>query len=117
MAEILPEWNGLRLRELREGAGMSREALAERSGISIRSLEKWEQSVREPSWAYLQLLCRALGVSCEAFTQAPASQDKPGRGRPAKAKPEVAETEPKRLQGRPRKQAEEPKAKGKSKRA
>jgi transcriptional regulator with XRE-family HTH domain len=112
MAEILPEWNGLRLRELREGAGLSREALAERSGISIRSLEKWEQSVREPSWGYLQLLCRALGVDCTAFTVPPASQDKPGRGRPAKAKPEAPEAKPKRPRRRPGQQAKKNDTKG-----
>jgi hypothetical protein len=32
-------------------------------------------------------LCKALGVSCEAFTQEPAERERPGPGRPRKVAP------------------------------
>jgi transcriptional regulator with XRE-family HTH domain len=78
-------WFGQHLRELREGAGMSRPALASKAGLSARAITQWERGEREPSWSMVLLLCSALGVSCEAFTQTPTGTPGPHpRGRPRK---------------------------------
>jgi hypothetical protein len=55
-------------------------------------IAKLEQGVREPSWATVQALARALGLDCLAFTadapgasaveqQTPAGRRRPGRPR------------------------------------
>jgi len=58
---------GERLRELRQQAGMTQEALASASGMSIGSIRNYEQDVREPYWVGVFKLAEALGVSCDAF--------------------------------------------------
>src|ERR1700736_3118092 len=75
-----------RLKELREGAGLTQQQLAEGAGIHKLTVAKLEQGIREPSWATVQTLANALGVTCEAFTQPSADREPPGRGRPAKPK-------------------------------
>jgi hypothetical protein len=50
-------------------------------------------------------LAEALGVTCLAFLEEPATIPEPRRGRPPKAPAELpAEPEPKRPRGRPRKE-------------
>lgn len=78
-----------RLRELREGAGLTTYALAKKCGLTKQALYRLEQGGNEPTWQTVQLLAVALGVSCEAFTD------------PTLQPP--AETEPPRPRGRPRK--------------
>ena len=56
-----------RLRELREGAGLTQRELAEATGSTVLKL------------------CQALGVDCTAFSQAPAPREPQGPGRPRKA--------------------------------
>jgi transcriptional regulator with XRE-family HTH domain len=56
-----------RLKMLREGAGLTQAQLAERAGLHLGAVFKLEQGRREPSWATVQALCDALGVSCEKF--------------------------------------------------
>lgn len=78
-----------RLRCLREQAGLSRQELADRAGVSIRSLEKWEQGIREPVWSLAVALARALAVSTDQFAVPGDAEDTAdaaprGRGRPAK---------------------------------
>jgi transcriptional regulator with XRE-family HTH domain len=63
-----------RLKVLREGAGLTQSQLAERAGLHLGAVFKLEQGRREPSWATVQALCVALGVSCEEF-RAPAGPD------------------------------------------
>jgi transcriptional regulator with XRE-family HTH domain len=90
-----------RLKELREGAGLTQQQLGERAGMHKLTVAKLEQGIREPGWATVQALADALGVSCEAFREAPGPAPTPQRGRPRKAtSPEPA---PKRPRGRPRK--------------
>ena len=60
---------GPRLRELREAAGLTQKDLAERTGVSLGAIARWEQNDREPVWSSLKALCEALGVTCEAFTR------------------------------------------------
>lgn len=80
------DWFAGRLKELREQAGLSREELAKRAGLqSAAGIRNIEQGVRQPSWPMVVALCQALGVSCDAFMQEPASQPPTGRGRPRKA--------------------------------
>ena len=77
---------GLRLKELRELAGLTQPQLAEKAGMSKGGVADLEQGRREPSWATVLTLAEALGVNCLAFQQAPDSEAAPrGRGRPPKA--------------------------------
>ncbi len=92
---------GGRIRELREGAGLSREQLGEAAGVSVRAVVQWELGEREPGWFNMLALAEALGVDCRAFTQAPAERPSAGPGRPRKGP--TAEPTPKRPRGRPRK--------------
>jgi transcriptional regulator with XRE-family HTH domain len=85
---------GERLKRLRESAGLSQADLAERAGMHRFGVAKLEQGLREPAWATVQALAKALGVNCLAFTdEAPVvpalpegeQRPKPRAGRPRKA--------------------------------
>jgi transcriptional regulator with XRE-family HTH domain len=84
-----------RLRELRESAGLTQGDLAKRAGLSIAGVTQLEQGRRKPAWETVQKLAAALGVSCEAFNEPPASDDPAPRGRPRKASetPSVADAD------------------------
>ncbi len=56
-----------RLKELREQTGLSQAELAELAGMNRFGVAKLEQGVREPSWATVQALARALGVEVGEF--------------------------------------------------
>jgi transcriptional regulator with XRE-family HTH domain len=56
-----------RLRQLRDGAGLSEAKLAEKSGVSFPALHDYGLGRRAPSFAALLKIAKALGVSCEAF--------------------------------------------------
>ena len=45
-----------RVREVREGLGLAQSEFAERFGLSIRSLQEWEQARRLPDTAVLAYL-------------------------------------------------------------
>jgi transcriptional regulator with XRE-family HTH domain len=68
----------VKLKRLREAAGWSQAELAGRAGLNQFGVAKLEQGVREPAWATVQALARALGVNCTAFEETDA--------RPAKGK-------------------------------
>lgn len=87
---------GLRLKELREQAGLTQPQLADRAKLSKAGVADLEQGRREPSWSTVQALCAALGVSCEAFNQEPADrpETRPGRPRKATAEPGEGAEEP-----------------------
>lgn len=57
-----------RLKLLREAAHLTQPELAARASMNRFGVAKLEQGVREPSWATVQALARALGVSVLAFT-------------------------------------------------
>ncbi len=57
----------MRLRELREGQGISMRALAARSGLSANALSMIERGKTSPSVSTLYKLADALGVSITAF--------------------------------------------------
>jgi transcriptional regulator with XRE-family HTH domain len=81
---------GPRLRELREAAGLTQGQLAERAALHPQAIVKLERGEREPAWATVLVLVKALGVSCEAFMTPASAPSKRTPGRPPKrhAKPE-----------------------------
>jgi transcriptional regulator with XRE-family HTH domain len=87
------EWFGQRLKELREATGLSQFGLSEKAGFDKWTVPQLEQGRRKPAWGTVVALCKALGVTPDAFLQAPqgfgrasdpASKSKSGqRSRPA----------------------------------
>jgi transcriptional regulator with XRE-family HTH domain len=74
------------LRTLREAAGLSQPALAERAGISVDSIQNWEQGRTRPRLEALGKLARALGATVDALlaTDDKAADNPRPRGRPRK---------------------------------
>jgi transcriptional regulator with XRE-family HTH domain len=89
---------GERIRELREGAGLTREQMVAAAAVSLWAVVQWELGEREPGWFNILALAEALGTDCTAFTQAPA-EPPAGPGRPRKELD--AAPAPKRPRGRP----------------
>lgn len=75
---------GEQVRGLREGAGLTQAELAEKSGVSLRTIQGWEQGYRCPVSADFFRLAAALGVSADRFAEAFA--DVPAVKRPRKRK-------------------------------
>jgi transcriptional regulator with XRE-family HTH domain len=73
-----------RLRELRTVAGLSEVRLAELSGVSFGAIHNYGLGIRKPTFAAVVRLCRALGVTCEAFAECEDIADEP----PADAVPQ-----------------------------
>jgi transcriptional regulator with XRE-family HTH domain len=97
-------WFGGRLRELREGQGLTQDQLAGRVGVQRDAVARWERGAREPSWSNVLALCEALGVGCEEFCKAPGERPAPKPGRPIRRAAEVEEPlAPKQSRGRARK--------------
>jgi transcriptional regulator with XRE-family HTH domain len=84
-----------RLRELREGAGLTQAELAAKAGLHLHGLTKLEHGDREPSWATIQALADALAVTCDELRKPPGPVAEARRGRPK------AKSTPKRPRGRP----------------
>jgi transcriptional regulator with XRE-family HTH domain len=57
------------LKRLRERAALTQAALAEKSGVSLRTIQGWEQDYRCPVSASFFTLVKALGVSADAFAE------------------------------------------------
>ncbi len=75
---------GALLRKVREGAGLTQAGLAEKSGLSLRTIQSWEQGRRSPVSPDFFILVKALGVNCEAFAgiaSRPAAAKKSGKGK------------------------------------
>jgi transcriptional regulator with XRE-family HTH domain len=83
----MSETFAVRLKRLREAAGLTQEGLARQAGLNPWAVAKLEQGQNAaPTWRTVQKLVAALGVSCEAFADAVPSAPTPGRlGRPKKA--------------------------------
>ncbi len=58
---------GRRLRELREGKGLSLRGLEELTGIAHQTIRKYEQGESVPNWKTVEKLADALDVSTEEF--------------------------------------------------
>ena len=80
-----------RLKELREAAGMSQQALAGAAGLSISVVSQIEQGTKaDPRLSTLQALSKALGVGIERLAGDEGSstegEAKKPRGRPRRGK-------------------------------
>jgi transcriptional regulator with XRE-family HTH domain len=86
-----------RLRHLRESAGLSQYALAKMTGLTKQTMSKLETGRHDPSWTTIQLLAKALGVTCVELADPklslPAVETARPPGRPAKA-PSIDPGEP-----------------------
>src|SRR2546429_9211786 len=102
-ATMEAEWFGARLKEIREKAGLTQPALADLAGMNRFGIAKLEQGVTKPSWETVVALCKTLGVSCDAFMQAPSQQHEPKRGRPSKPHAEPEEVPAPKKRGQPKK--------------
>src|SRR5947208_3824983 len=97
---------GIRLKELREQAGLTQEELGKKAGIHKLTVAKYEQGLREPTWGVIVSLSDALAVPCDAFRGEPGAPEpaKQGRGRPPNKKPDdagqVEAMKPSRKKGR-----------------
>jgi transcriptional regulator with XRE-family HTH domain len=80
-ADLHPNPDAAELERLREAAGLSQPGLAELAGMNQYGVAKLEQGVREPTWATVQALARALGVDCTAFQDEAAPPAKGNRKR------------------------------------
>lgn len=93
----MADWDGAsmsfgeQLRKLREKLELSQAALAKRAGLSIRSIQNWEQGHRGPSAPAIHALAAALQVSADGLLKEVARDAATGR------------KQPKRPRGRPRK--------------
>jgi transcriptional regulator with XRE-family HTH domain len=93
---------GERLRELREGAGLTQQQLGDRAGCHTMTIAKLEAATQEPAWPLVLALAQALGVGPNAFLQEPSSSPEPRRGRPRKVLPHEGGDEEKPQARRPR---------------
>jgi len=66
-----------KLKQLREAAGLSQEALARAMGMSVGIVRDYEQGRKEPSMRSAFKLARALGVDCRAFEMEEDAQAEP----------------------------------------
>lgn len=83
MGNFMGNTFGLRLRELREAAGLSRSDLAAQAGISADAVVKWELGHREPTLKNAGKLAAALGTTCDSLSRPPSAvMSTRTRGRP-----------------------------------
>ena len=73
---------GTMLKAMREKAGLSQAALAERAGLSVRNIQNWEQGHRIPRAQVLLRLARAVGVPVEQLLSGLGSDELPPVKRP-----------------------------------
>jgi transcriptional regulator with XRE-family HTH domain len=65
------------LKRARERAGLTQQALAERTGLPLRSIQNWEQGHRVPRVGVLLTLARALRANVEQLLLAMAEAAQP----------------------------------------
>lgn len=58
------------LRRLRDRAGLTQQALADRAGISRKYLSELERGLQQPSWPVVLGLAAALGCRTDDFRRA-----------------------------------------------
>jgi transcriptional regulator with XRE-family HTH domain len=71
-----------KLQELRDRAGLTQAALAEKSSVPLWTVRNYEQGRREPNWKGVIQLASALGVPVEVFADCTSNVERP----PPKAK-------------------------------
>ena len=57
--------SGALIRRLRLGKDMTQSALADRLGVSVQAVSKWESGASDPSTSNLLALAKLYGVSAE----------------------------------------------------
>jgi len=79
------QYFALRLRQLREQAELSQEALARKADLSTGTVVKLERASKpkDPSWTTVLALAKALGVSLTEFAEPPTT---PTPSKPSKPK-------------------------------
>ena len=65
-----PDTFAAKLQSLRESKSMTREELADTSGLSRQSLHNYETGQRKPTWEAVQVIATALGVATDVFRDA-----------------------------------------------
>ncbi len=55
-----PRWGGERFRTLQTALGDTNDAMAERLGVSLRTVESWRQGAREPRKAGIRAVLEHL---------------------------------------------------------
>lgn len=55
------------LQKIREGKGLTQAQLAKKAGVSLRTIQSWEQGHRSPISPDFFLVVKALGVSADDF--------------------------------------------------
>lgn len=68
---------GIKIRELRLLKGLTQEELAEKTGLSVRTIQRIENGEVDPRTYTLSALANALGVDLEEFTSTIAEERKP----------------------------------------
>jgi transcriptional regulator with XRE-family HTH domain len=81
---------GERLKQLRDAAGLSQPALAEKAGVKVWSIRNWEHGRREPDWRALLDLAAALGVQAEAFADCTSARADAGEKKTGEAPAQAA---------------------------
>jgi transcriptional regulator with XRE-family HTH domain len=69
METLAETFFSLRLKQLREAAGLTQRQLAERARLNRVTVAKFEAGTRSPSWETVIDLADALGVECTAFVE------------------------------------------------
>lgn len=77
-----PTGFGTRLREIRQGAKLSQQQVADLAGCHRFTIAKMERGEQEPAWPLVLAICKALNVSCAAFTEMPGDTIPQRGGRP-----------------------------------
>ena len=71
----MSETFGKRLKELRKKSGLNQSQLAEKIGVSLLTLFRWEKGERTPRLEDIKALAKALGVSEADLLNEPQKQD------------------------------------------
>lgn len=58
---------GAQMRKAREGKGLTRKALAERSGVSLNTIEYLENGITAGTITTARLLANALGITIDEY--------------------------------------------------
>lgn len=72
----MPDAFGSRLKTLRKKAGLSQTQLAEKIGVSLLTLFRWEKNERSPRFEEIKAIAKALGVpEADLLSDSPANNN------------------------------------------